>query len=59
MTEADALEKIANAIEHLALAVGGLGTVAWLTLFFKDQSPSSAINHLAEILNTEFRKKAK
>jgi hypothetical protein len=50
MSEVEALEKIASAIEHLAVAVGCLGTVAWLTLFFKSQSADSSINHLAEVL---------
>ena len=50
MSEVEALEKIASAIEHLAVAVGSLGTVAWLTLFFKSQSANSSINHLAGVL---------
>jgi len=50
MTEVEALNNIAKAIEHLAVAVGGLVTVAWLTLFFKSQSANSSINHLTEVL---------
>jgi hypothetical protein len=57
MTEVEALAKIATAIEHLALAVGTLGTVAWLTFFFKSQSPNSSINRLCDILEKWLAKK--
>lgn len=35
MNEVDALLEIASAIRTLAIAVGGIGTVLWLFLFFK------------------------
>ena len=50
MTEVEALAKIATAIEHLAVAVAGIGTVAWLTFFFKNQSPSAALDRLTTVI---------
>ena len=50
MSEIEALEKIANAIEHLAVAVACLGVAAWLTLFFKSQSANASIEGLAKVL---------
>ena len=50
MTEVDALLKIATALEHIATALGTLGLVAWLTLFFKNQSPNSSIEKLTDML---------
>ena len=50
MTEVDALLRIANAIEHLAVVLGGIGTVAWLALFFKSMSANSSVKHLADVI---------
>lgn len=55
MTEVEALEKIAVAIEHLAVAVGSLGTVAWLTLIFKSQSANSSINSLVDVIKKIYK----
>lgn len=35
MNEVDALLEIASSIRALAMAVGSIGTVLWLFLFFK------------------------
>ncbi len=43
MSEADALLKIATAINSLAAAVGGLGLVLWFMLFFKDMGRGSDV----------------
>ena len=54
MTEVDALNNIAKAIEHVAVAIGGVGTVMWLFLFFKDmggKDMSSSINNLATVIS--------
>ena len=50
MTEIDALIRIADAIEHLAVVLGGIGAVAWLALFFKSMSADSSIRHLADVI---------
>ena len=50
MSEAEALEKIAVAIQYLAASVASLSTVAWLTLLFKSQSANSSINQLVTVL---------
>lgn len=55
MSEVEALNNIAKAIEHLAVAVGSLGTVAWLTLFFKSQSANSSINNLVDVIKKIYK----
>lgn len=62
MTEIDALNNIAKAIEHVAVAIGGVGTVLWLMLFFKDmngadgsRSIALAINSLKEFLSLRLK----
>ena len=52
MTEIDALYKIAEAIELLAIAVGGVGMVLWLIFLFKSMSSNSSIKSLVEIIKT-------
>jgi len=54
MTEIDALLKIASAIEHLAIVMGGIGTVCWLALFFKSMSSDSSIRHLSDVIENKF-----
>jgi hypothetical protein len=56
MTEIDALVKIANAIEHLANAVGGVGFTLVLFLLFKNMgTPSYSMDKLTKV----FEKKEK
>lgn len=42
MNETEALLKIASAIEHLASAVGSLGTIGFFMLLFKNMGTSSS-----------------
>lgn len=50
MTETEALAQIADAINKLAIAVGSLATIGWLTLFFKTQNSNNSIEKLVEVI---------
>ncbi len=49
MTEIDALLKIADAINSLAVAVGVMAIVEWLTLLVKTQNSNESINRVARV----------
>lgn len=49
MTEIEALLKIASAVNNLAAAFAGIGTVAWLALLFKSMSAQGGVNRLADV----------
>lgn len=51
MNEAEALLKIAAAINHLAAAVDALGFIALLTLLFKDQSSNSVASAIRSVFS--------